>query len=634
MSNITETNNNDIVSDSNHLELEGLNQLPMNYEDMPSSRLDPGISSTDEILSNNLEESFKNLLLACRTGDFEIVDSLLSTPNLNINQLDEWDYSPLILASLCGHTKIVELLLSRGAVCDRDTFEGARCIYGALNDTIRDLLISYDISKAVDATQPFAGHISSLLSPLFLMCNKDIVFNFPHIHGVLSRDLQVFKLNRFLLSARSPYFKEKLNGPWKSKSIINMPATSRPDIFKVIVDYMYLRTDKLPLDNKEIQPELIKYGSKLGLHDLVDGINLLNKSSKKSAISRAKNEIASKLVEKARDDLKRFLRDDIFDNLQVSKLDLTDEVDIEDIPISEFLTETQAIALFNSSSIPDILVSVFDIQSESLIFYPVHKSIISRSDYFQTMLASEMFKFSHPELPLLRDSKLSNLEIIDYPSLLPDNLAVVQIASSSFNFKVAEIILSFLYHDDVPDLPLFLIIEVIYAADELFLDRLKSLCVTRIASYFKKFTFDELKSLPTKLGYDVYEIIAISWQTHCDKLEQHMSKLIAYNLREIYNDSKEKKSFLDLIKESASRIIDRHATDTIELVDDIRYYLSKKYGVHDESADFIGISEQFQELDLMNSDKDDLKIFKSSMIKYERDLEMIDNLLDELELDG
>ena len=69
------------------------------------------------------QKAFSEICLACRTGDIEVVDSLLFTPNLDINQVDEYDYSPLILSSLCEHYDIVELLLQRGAVCDRDTFQ-------------------------------------------------------------------------------------------------------------------------------------------------------------------------------------------------------------------------------------------------------------------------------------------------------------------------------------------------------------------------------------------------------------------------------------------------------------------------------------------------------------------------------
>ena len=48
-------------------------------------------------------------------------------------------------ASLCGHYEVVELLLESGALCERDTFQGERILYNALNNRIRNLLVRYDV---------------------------------------------------------------------------------------------------------------------------------------------------------------------------------------------------------------------------------------------------------------------------------------------------------------------------------------------------------------------------------------------------------------------------------------------------------------------------------------------------------
>ena len=39
--------------------------------------------------------------------------------------------------------KLVGLFLSTGARCEANTFDGERCLYGALNNEIRNLLRSY-----------------------------------------------------------------------------------------------------------------------------------------------------------------------------------------------------------------------------------------------------------------------------------------------------------------------------------------------------------------------------------------------------------------------------------------------------------------------------------------------------------
>jgi ankyrin repeat/BTB/POZ domain-containing protein 1 len=51
---------------------------------------------------------------------------------MDMNVRDQWDSTPLYYACLCGHADIVAYLLSMGARCDAHTFDGERCIYGAL----------------------------------------------------------------------------------------------------------------------------------------------------------------------------------------------------------------------------------------------------------------------------------------------------------------------------------------------------------------------------------------------------------------------------------------------------------------------------------------------------------------------
>jgi ankyrin repeat/BTB/POZ domain-containing protein 1 len=48
-------------------------------------------------------------------------------------------------ACLCGYTDIVQYLLANGARCEANTFDGERCLYGALTDQIRKVLLSYKI---------------------------------------------------------------------------------------------------------------------------------------------------------------------------------------------------------------------------------------------------------------------------------------------------------------------------------------------------------------------------------------------------------------------------------------------------------------------------------------------------------
>ncbi len=59
---------------------------------------------------------------------------------------------PLVLrryyACLCGHEETVEFLLANGARCDASTFDGERCIYGALTEEIKKLLLEFSMLTA------------------------------------------------------------------------------------------------------------------------------------------------------------------------------------------------------------------------------------------------------------------------------------------------------------------------------------------------------------------------------------------------------------------------------------------------------------------------------------------------------
>merc|ERR1711936_295398 len=71
---------------------------------------------------------------SCRRGDLEQVMYLAEQKEVELNIRDRWDSTPLYYACLCGHLDLVKYLLNRGAVCDASTFDGERCVYGALTN--------------------------------------------------------------------------------------------------------------------------------------------------------------------------------------------------------------------------------------------------------------------------------------------------------------------------------------------------------------------------------------------------------------------------------------------------------------------------------------------------------------------
>lgn len=85
--------------------------------------IEDGVLKEDNPFDNS--ENFKRLCEACRRGDLRVCQEMI-TEGVNINARDSFDYTPLILASLCGNYEVCQLLLESGALCERDTFQGER----------------------------------------------------------------------------------------------------------------------------------------------------------------------------------------------------------------------------------------------------------------------------------------------------------------------------------------------------------------------------------------------------------------------------------------------------------------------------------------------------------------------------
>src|SRR5436305_14278551 len=104
-----------------------------------------------------------------------------------------------------------------------------RCLYNALNTRIRNLLLQYEYSKRADPLQPLAAHVSSLLT-----------WDEPKTSDItLVAGSNSFHLHKFILSARSPYFRKKLEASpgtisWK------LPNSIAPQAFEIAIRYLYM----------------------------------------------------------------------------------------------------------------------------------------------------------------------------------------------------------------------------------------------------------------------------------------------------------------------------------------------------------------------------------------------------------
>ncbi|QLQ81604.1 hypothetical protein HG537_0F03650 [Torulaspora globosa] len=515
-----------------------------------------------------MDKTFNELCYACRVGDKENADRLAST-GVNLNALDEFDNSPLFLASLCGHEEVVKLLLERGAVCDRDRYEGARCIYGALTDSIRDILLQYDISKAVDLNQPFVMHLSSLLKESAYQTHDICVTSLG------SKQNKRLQLHKFILSTRSPGFPGEINFNG-GKHCIEMPSSVSPTVLEIVTKFIYLVPVLHEIDAKDMN-RLIDLSSLWGMSELKEFLEQVRHVLDPSEKSTMMAEYQYRITERAREQLCCFVNENILRNA----VDAGNESSLQ---------SQDLISMFNSSAFPDLVVVVENSHGLKR-FYPCHLAILTRSNYFRIMF----------DLPLAENFTYKQFKAYqDMPP--PTEIPIVSFPPCEF--EVAELLLRYLYYD-ASEIPWQYAMDVLLLADHLLEDRLKSMAAVIIT---------QSKDILEK--YSIFQILYLGWETRMERLEHYAAKIVANDIQR-YAEDPELKNAIML---SSRRISVRQETDSIEFVDDMRYYLLQKYAFEPDDIELLG-------------EEDDEELLNASGISdYMKDNSTIDALLDELKL--
>lgn len=543
----------------------------------------------------DLTTDFSRFLDACRKGDLKTCQELISN-GVNINGKDPYDYTPLIIASLCGHFELVQLLLESGALAERNTFQGERAVYNALNDRIRNLLLSYDYSKSTDPLQPWASHITQLLTRQ-IPKTSDIT---------LTSGSESLHLHKFLLSARTPYFREKLSvapetTQWRLSSAVPVEA------FRVVARYLYL--GELPRDlvdprssasEEEVFRGIDKVSKQLEVEKLWEAV--LSLDDRRLARQRYQDE-----VQRAQAQVERFFRDNVLGHKMVVDtrkageikwkhdnsifadcLLRADEEEGDDDPGEEDDSQETVIGANGIPIGPASGTSEANgttTRPRKSAVYPVHKAMLIRSPYFETMFSSEFLEAQDSE-----------------------HLHMVKVDCTP---EVLEVILTFLYTEKA-DCPLDLAMDLLYTSDMLLMDRLKTKAaqtISTLGSATGNILVDrthmaaaaaaitgEGQGQPEQVEVEpinVYDVIHAAWQLRVQRLEEFAARYLAYRLED-YIDEPE---FAELIQESAARLRRREETDTIELLDDIRYYLSERFRLRFEDAGLEDIMDENGEID-------------------------------------
>uniref|UniRef100_A0A6J0U338 Ankyrin repeat and BTB/POZ domain-containing protein 1 isoform X1 n=1 Tax=Pogona vitticeps TaxID=103695 RepID=A0A6J0U338_9SAUR len=202
-----------------------------------------------------------DLFISCKKGDVGRVRYLLEQRDVEINVRDKWDSTPLYYACLCGHEELVRYLLASGAKCEANTFDGERCLYGALSDTIRRVLKEY---KQITAKCMKRDYYDVFLQRLLEQgYQSDIVFI---VHG------KSFCAHRCILSARSTYFAEMFDTKWKGKNVIALKhPLINPAAFGSLLQYLY--TGRLDIDVEYVN-DCKRLAKQCRLQDLIEDLEM------------------------------------------------------------------------------------------------------------------------------------------------------------------------------------------------------------------------------------------------------------------------------------------------------------------------------------------------------------------------
>lgn len=396
----------------------------------------------------------------------------------------------------------------------------------------------------------------------------------------MATSAESLRLHKFVLSARSPYFSKKLEGApeittWK------LPPTIPPQAFSIAIKYLYL--GELPRDlgggpgTGYTDSEILAGTDKISKHLEIQSLSqlILDEGNRRLVRQRRADE-----MERGRDQLESWFTKNVIQHAVVMDSDKAGEVkwdrdnaifaDVllradEDAEDGEVVADADTIAdgeraafqanelgipLDSQQSQPTFRAHSQYRKAKRSKLFPCHRAMLIRSEFFLTMFSSSF-----------REAQRT------------PHLQIIPIACSP---AVLEIILTFLYTERA-DFPLEMAVDVLYAADLLFLEKLKMRAAVVISTLGNgtatTASHTDVKDGRDEESIDIYDILHAAWLTRVQRLEEFAARYIAYRLEWYIDDPQ----FAEVVKESAGRISARQETDSIELVDDIRWYLSERF---------------------------------------------------------
>lgn len=443
-----------------------------------------------------------DLFSSCRKGDIFRVRYLVEQRDVELNVRDKWDSTPLYYACLCGHEELVRYLLANGAKCEVNTFDGERCLYGALSDTIRRLLKDY---KQITAKCMQRDYYDDFLQRLLEQGSySDTIFL---VHG------ESFCAHRCILCARSPYFAEMFETKWKGKKMIALKhPLINPAAFGSILQYLY--TGRMDIDVEHVE-DCKRLAKQCRLQGLIE--ELEEKCQKVYEFVSSKPGTCVKVLTveplgngRLHEDLAM-----LADCALPSEL----RVGFGELPFD---------STDNFSSYPDVC---FQIMGYNFLCHKLF--FCGRSDYFKA---------------LLQDHFCESQELQTQPSI--PVITLHNISEETFTR-----VLYYIYSDDT-ELSPENAYEVLCVADMYLLPGLKRLCGKILAQIL-----DEDNVITIWKTAKLFQLTRLE-----DQSTEYMARII-----EKLVDSDE---FASAVREDAAAVEERQETDSIPLIDDIRFHIT------------------------------------------------------------
>ena len=402
-----------------------------------------------------------------------------------------------------------------------------------------------------------------------------------------------FGLHKFVLAARSPYFRKKLSAAPETRAW-RLPASVPPPAFAVAIRYLYL--GELPQDvgggpgtgcsEEQVLEGIDRVSAQLEIRSLWHGI--LENHDRRLARQYQADE-----AERGRGQIEAWFRDHVLKyaiRVEAAQADgvrwdsangifadvllRADDDNDEPSDASGDASGAQTPHGNGGSSIPvGPLLATATARADArpprmATLFPAHKAMLLRSEFFAAMFSSAFAEAQ--ESPHLR---------------------IIPVDCSP---EVLQLVLTFLYTDRA-DLPLHAALDVLFAADMLLIERLKNKAAVIISTLGSgpapsrepasgkphgDATADGPPEEDDDDPLDPFAVLRAAWLLRVPRLEEFAARYLAYRL-ERYVD---RPDFRALVAESAARIRARQATDSIELVDDIRHYLSERFRMRFEDA--------------------------------------------------